>query len=164
MYIHNHECHFPSQIHVPTVDASDLSSSTTIPLASVPVSHGPIEFLHVLINELHAQFLHLQDLISNFKLPPSSIPIPSTMLQQLIMQCLNSKIRPRLSFQPIVPNDAQWKIASIIHTQCHFPFHFSSRLLTNLGFNFPSVGFMNAQLAAIGVLRDLNHHLSSVII
>lgn len=166
MYIHNHEHLFPSQILVPTLDASDLSPSTTIPLAYVPVSHGPIEFLQVSINEPKTQFLHLQDLISNFKLPPSSIPIPFTVLQQLIMQRLISKIRPCLSFQTIAPKDVQaldWKIASIVHTQCHFPFHFSSCLLStplaNLGFDFLSVEFLNAQLAATGVLRDLNHHL-----
>lgn len=82
------------------------------------------------------------------------------------MQCLISKIRPCLSFQTIAPKDAQaldQKIASIVHTQCHFPFHFSSRLLStplaNLGFDFLSVEFLNAQLAATGILRDLNHHL-----
>lgn len=81
MYIHNNIGHFPPQIHVPTVDASDLSSTTTVPVASVPVSFGPIEFLRVLINEPHAQFLHIQDLISNFEtslLHSNSIHRPPT--------------------------------------------------------------------------------------
>lgn len=92
--------------------------------------------------------------------------LPFTLLRRLIIQCLVSKIRSRLAFQPLLRSYADSLVRSIahkIHTYLRFPFPFNSQLLSMPfhlhGFDFPSISRLNDSAAVLGLLRDLNHHL-----
>ncbi len=134
---------------------------------SVSTSH--IEFLRLSINDPSAQYHKLKSLISSFDFPSLlNIRLPLPALRRVLSQCLVSKIRPHLAYQPISETDAihlDHLIAAKVHEYFSFPFYFNSGLLSlplSLhGFNFPSVSHLNRVAAMNGLLRDLNHHIGT---
>ncbi|KAK0229128.1 hypothetical protein EDD85DRAFT_741369, partial [Armillaria nabsnona] len=134
---------------------------------SVSTSH--IEFLRLSINDPSAQYHKLKSLISSFDFPSLlNIRLPLPALRRVLSQCLVSKIRPHLAYQPISETDAMHLdhlIAAKVHEYFSFPFCFNSGLLSlplSLhGFDFPSVSHLNRVAAVNGLLRDLNHHIGT---
>ena len=161
-----HQVHDPpASFQMPSVDPSDLSSSATT-WQSVKVVTDHVEFLRTQVNAPHRQFLILDNLITDFRLPDFRTHLPLPMLRKLFSQLLVSRIRPRLAYQPLTPADAlllDFRIAHRVHEYLGFPFHFNTRLLTLPltfgGFDFPSILRLNAAAAVSGLARDLNHFL-----
>ncbi|KAI0039607.1 hypothetical protein FA95DRAFT_1503928, partial [Auriscalpium vulgare] len=154
----------PASVDVPSVDPTNPRASTVVP-QSVRVVHDHMEFLRVPTNDPHRQFQHLRDLIMNFQFPVLARPLPFTLLRRLVTQRLISSVRPRLSFQPLLPKDADaldQLLASRIHEYLRFPFRFHSKLLSLplsfYGLDFPSIARLNDSAAVVGLQRDLNHH------
>ncbi|KAG2101811.1 uncharacterized protein F5147DRAFT_526232, partial [Suillus discolor] len=133
---------------------------------SVRVITSHIEFLCVSVNDPLTQFAKIRDIIVSFSFPRMHCQLPLTALRRIISQCLVSRIRPLLAFQPVTRMQAQQldhMIARHVHDYYHFPFHFNSTLLslpTDLfGMGFASISCLNDTLALQGMLRDLNHHI-----
>ncbi|KAK0439458.1 uncharacterized protein EV420DRAFT_1316137 [Desarmillaria tabescens] len=134
---------------------------------SVSTSH--IEFLRLSINDPSAQYHKLKGLISSFDFPSlQNIRLPLPALRRVLSQCLVSKLRPHLAYQPITETDAvhlDHLITAKVHEYFSFPFHFNSTLLSlplSLhGFDFPSISRLNRVAAVNGLLRDLNHHIGT---
>ncbi|KAF5382556.1 hypothetical protein D9615_002847 [Tricholomella constricta] len=152
-------------ISIPSVDFANPSSPTTL-LHEVRVVTSHTVFLRVPIDQPDVHFQHIHDLISDFNFPLLNRRLPLTALRRLISQCLISKIRPLIAFQPLPPDLAtklDHLIAQKVHEYLGFPFRFNSLFLfTPLslrGFDFPSVVLLNSALATAGIQRDLNHHL-----
>ena len=152
---------------MPSVDYTNPQAEVTF-WHQVPIIQDHITFLHVPINQPHKQFLFLHDIISNFKFPLLSSPIPLTLLQRIISQLLISKIWPHLALQPITSANAATldkMLATKIHIHLGFPFHFNTTLLTTplelRGPGFPSISHLNSSLAVSGLQQDLTHHISS---
>ncbi|KAJ8089853.1 hypothetical protein PM082_018430 [Marasmius tenuissimus] len=165
LYVLNTPCTTP-KVRLPTVDPSHPFNDSIVPMADVVVVRDQLEFLRTEINNPSKQYLSLRDLITDFQFPVLSSRLPFTALRRIISQCLISKIRPRLSFQPIKPADAETldkMIATKVHSYLGFPFSPSSRLmylpLNSGGFDFPSVAHLNIEATICGLLRDLNHHI-----
>ncbi|PBK65559.1 hypothetical protein ARMSODRAFT_851529, partial [Armillaria solidipes] len=133
------------------------------------VSTSHVEFLRLSINDPSAQYQKLKGLISSFDFPSlQNIRLPLPALRRVLSQCLVSKLRPHLAYQPISDTDAvhlDHLIAAKVHEYFSFPFHFNSSLLSlplSLhGFDFPSVSHLNRVAAVNGLLRDLNHHIGT---
>ncbi|KAF5367841.1 hypothetical protein D9615_010570 [Tricholomella constricta] len=152
-------------ISIPSVDFANPSSPSTL-YNDVRVTTSHTVFLRVPIDKPELHFQHLLDIVSDFNFPLLHRRLPLTALRRLISQCLISKIRPLLAFQPLTEELARkldLAIAHKVHEYLGFPFQFNSLLLfTPLslrGFDFPSVVLLNSALAASGVQRDLNHHI-----
>ncbi|GBE81774.1 hypothetical protein SCP_0401470 [Sparassis crispa] len=129
----------------------------------VVTSH--IDFLRVCVNDPQHQYEKIRDIILTFDLPNLFLRLPLTALRRIFSQCLLSRIRPHLAFQPISRRHAaqlDHLLASCIHHYFSFPFRFNSQLLTipirHHGFDFPSIARLNDCAAVTGLLRDLNHH------
>ncbi|GJE97002.1 hypothetical protein PsYK624_132120 [Phanerochaete sordida] len=155
----------PSHVLVPSVDPADPSSSS-IPMHPVAFTTRHCEFQRVMVNDQDAQFLRLRDLIQSFELPTTFTRLPITALRRIFAQCLVSRIRPALAYQPIRRTDAaslDRALATRVHEYFSFPFHFNSVLLSlplrNFGLDFPSISRLNDSAAVTGMLRDLNHHV-----
>ncbi|KAF5376641.1 hypothetical protein D9615_007876 [Tricholomella constricta] len=154
-------------IPIPSVDPANPSSPRTS-YNDVRVVTSHTVFLRVPVDQPDIQFQRLHDLISDFDFPPLHRRLPLTALRRLITQCLISKIRPLLAFQPLTPELAQkldHLIALKVHDYLGFPFKFNTLLLSTpislRGFGFPSVAVLNNALAVTGLQRDLNHHIPS---
>ncbi|KAF5368760.1 hypothetical protein D9615_010404 [Tricholomella constricta] len=153
-------------ISIPSVDFANPSSPTTF-MNDVRVVTSHTVFLRMPIDRPDLHFQHIHDLISDFTFPLLYRRLPLTALRRLIAQCLISKVRPLLAFQPL-PADLAGRldrlIAHKVHEYLGFPFQFNSLFLfTPLslrGFDFPSIVLLNSALAAAGLQRDLNHHIS----
>jgi len=152
---------------MPSVNYTNPQSEVTF-RHHVPVVRDHITFLRVPINQPQKQFLFLCDIITNFKFPLLSSPLPLTLLHRIITQIVISKIRPHLALQPISNTNAtalDRMLATKIHAYLGFPFHFNTTLLTlpiHLhGFGFPSISHLNSSLALSGLQRDLTHHIPS---
>ncbi|TFY51956.1 hypothetical protein EVJ58_g10282 [Rhodofomes roseus] len=155
----------PSTIQVPSVDVSNPDSDT-VNWHSVDVVTTHLEFLRIRVNDPVAQFNRVRDIITSFQFPILHTRLPLTALRRIYIQCLISRIRPLLSFQPLSPSQSaslDALLASTVHEYFSFPFRFNTNLLTlpvHLhGFDFPSINRLNAGLAVAGLMRDLNHHL-----
>jgi len=152
---------------MPSTDYSNPQSEVTF-WHRIPIIQDHITFLRVPINQPQKQFHFIRDIISNFKFPLLSSPLPLTLLHRIISQTIIAKIRPHLALQPITaPNAASLDkmLASKIHSYLGFPFHFNTTLLTLplelRGFGFPSISRLNSSLAVSGLQRDLSHHIPS---
>ncbi|KAG0692478.1 hypothetical protein DFH29DRAFT_860829 [Suillus ampliporus] len=135
-------------------------------MREVRVIPSHVEFLRVSVNDPLAQFAKIRDIIVSFAFPRLHCRLPLTVLHRVISQCLVSRIRPLLAFQPVTRTQAQQldhMIARHVHDYYRFPFHFNSTLLslpTDLfGMGFPSISRLNDTLALQGMLCDLNHHI-----
>ncbi|KAF5333796.1 hypothetical protein D9758_015263 [Tetrapyrgos nigripes] len=166
MYFLNVIGPIPQTITMPTVSPENPFDECLVPLATVPVSSDCIHFLRTDVDRPKAQYFFLRDLIIDFQLPLLSKQLPLTAIRCILSQCLISKIRPRLSYQPISHADAvhlDVLIASKVHHYFGYPFHPSSTLLSlpvsHFGFDFPSIAELNLDSAVRGLLRDLNHHV-----
>ncbi|KAF5370395.1 hypothetical protein D9758_006983 [Tetrapyrgos nigripes] len=166
MYFLNVIGPIPQTITMPTVSPENPFDECLVPLATVPVSSDCIHFLRTDVDRPKAQYFFLRDLIIDFQLPLLSKRLPLTAIRRILSQCLISKIRPRLSYQPISHADAvhlDVLIASKVHHYFGYPFHPSSTLLSlpvsHFGFDFPSIAELNLDSAVRGLLRDLNHHV-----
>ncbi|KAG2118985.1 uncharacterized protein F5147DRAFT_767731 [Suillus discolor] len=155
----------PDSHSLPSVSPTNPTSQTVC-RHSVRVIHSHIEFLRVRINDPNTQFTKIRDIIVSFALPHLPCQLPLTVLRRIISQCLISRVRPLLAFQPITRTQAvelDHLLARHIHEYYHFPFHFNSALLTlpveSFGFGFPSISRLNSTLALQGMLRDLSHHI-----
>ena len=128
--------------------------------------HG--EFLRTRINDPEARFQQIRALILNFSFPVLHTRLPFTAVRCIMSQCLISRIRPYLSYQPITRSRAaelDRLLALRVHNYFRFPFRFNSALLflpiSHLGFGFPSVTHLNDTAAVPGLLRDVNHHIDT---
>ena len=155
----------PPTLQMPSVDPEEMLSDT-VPMQDVVVVSNHMEFLRVAINDPHQQFLRLRDIVDSFEFPNLYHRLPFTLLRRLIIQCLVSKIRPHLAYQPLLRADARsldMAIARKIHNYLRFPFPFNSTLLSMPfdlhGFQFPSISHLNDCAAVVRLLHDLNHHL-----
>ncbi|KAK0442581.1 hypothetical protein EV421DRAFT_1949429 [Armillaria borealis] len=156
----------PSQLQITSVDPIQPHIQVQHDL-NVSLSH--IEFLRVSINNPDAQFQKLKTLVSSFVFPSlQNIRLPLPALRRVLSQCLTSKLRPHLAYQPIADSDAlhlDHLIAAKVHEYFSFPFIFNSNLLSLplslFGFDFPSVSRLNRVAAVNGFLRDLNHHIGT---
>jgi hypothetical protein len=79
--------HPPSVASMPSVDPDDMLSDCVI-------------MRDVAVVTDHMEFLHIRDIIDSFEFPVLLHRLPFTLLRHLIIQCLVSKIRPHLAFQP----------------------------------------------------------------
>ena len=156
----------PAVASLPSIDPDDPASNHVV-MQQVAVVTDHMEFLRVPTNDPARHFQRVRDIVDSFEFPILYRPLPFTLLRRLIIQRLVSKIRPLLAFQPLFRSDAaalDHTIANKVHAYLHFPFTFNSQLLTlpfNLhGFDFPSISRLNDSAAVIGIIRDLNHHLS----
>ncbi|KAI1797249.1 hypothetical protein LXA43DRAFT_877648 [Ganoderma leucocontextum] len=152
-------------IAMPSVNPADPDSLELV-YHPVPVSTSHCEFLRVQINDPEAQYLKLRHMILDFRFPHLHTRLPFTALRRILSQCLISRIRPALSYQPIARScaaDLDRLLAHQVHDYLGFPFHFNSSLLflplEFHGFAFPSVSHLNDVAAVSGLLRDLNHHV-----
>jgi len=117
---------------MPSIPYSNPQSQETIN-NEIPVITDFTTFLCIPINRPDLQYSHIHDLISNFHFPSLSRRLPLTALRRIITQCLISKIRPHLAFQPISPSDAlslDHLVATKVHEYLGFPFRFNTHLLT----------------------------------
>ncbi|KAI0072126.1 hypothetical protein K474DRAFT_1605738 [Panus rudis PR-1116 ss-1] len=160
-----HDTDVPNSIPMPTVDLTRPGDSTLI-RKNVAVLRDQCDFLRVRVNDTNAQYRKIRDLILNFSLPHLHTRLPLTALWRIFSQCLASRIRPYLSFQPVSRQHAVLLdnlLAQRVHEYFSFPFRFNSSLLmlplNSLGFDFPSFSRMNDAAAVSGLLRDLNHHV-----
>lgn len=85
------------------------------------------------------------------------------MLQNIVSRC-----RALLSLQPLKQSDAEALDRLTIrkvHDALGFPFQSSTSIATlpvlYHGFDFPSIARINAGISVNGIIRDLNHHISS---
>ncbi|KAL6299517.1 hypothetical protein BKA93DRAFT_922371, partial [Sparassis latifolia] len=139
--------------------------SDTVIWHDVRVVTTHIEFLRVRVNDPNHQYEKLRDINLSFDLPNLSLRLPLTVLRRIFTQCLISRIRPHLAFQPVTHQQAvelEHLITLRVHQYFSFPFRFNSQLLTlplrHYGFDFPSLSCLNDSAAVTGLLRDLNHH------
>jgi len=153
----------PPSFQMPSIDSNDLSSPA-VTWQSVKVVTDHLEFLRTKVNAPHQQFLILDNLINDFRLPDFRSRLPLPLLRKIFSQLLISRIRPRLAYQPLTLADAlllDLHLARRLHEYLGFPFHFNTRLLTLpltlFGFDFPSISRMNGAAAVSGLSRDLNH-------
>ncbi|KAI1794878.1 hypothetical protein LXA43DRAFT_940085 [Ganoderma leucocontextum] len=155
----------PSSLPMPSVDPLDPDSNVLVH-HSVSVTTTHCEFLRVQINDPVVQFEKIRALIMDFSFPSLHTRLPFTAIRRIISQCLISRIRPYLSYQPISRAHAaelDRLLALRVHEYFRFPFCFNSSLLflplSHLGFGFPSITRLNDAAAVSGLLRDLNHHV-----
>ncbi|KAK0436640.1 uncharacterized protein EV420DRAFT_1672166 [Desarmillaria tabescens] len=154
----------PSQLQVTSIDPMQPHIQVQHNLA---VSTSHIELLHVSINNPDVQFQKLKTLVLSFVFPSlQNIRLPLPALRWVLSQCLISKLRSHLAYQPIAEADAlhlDHLIAAKVHEYFSFPFIFNSNLLSLplslFGFDFPSVSHLNCVTAVNGLLCDLNHHI-----
>ncbi|KAF5377888.1 hypothetical protein D9615_006803 [Tricholomella constricta] len=160
---------FPSAssttISIPSVDYQDPSSPVTFH-NDVDVVTSHTVFLRVPIDQPEIHYAHIADLIENFDFPVLHKRLPLTALRRIISQCLLSKIRPLLTFQPIsrpLAHRLDQLIALKVHKYLGFPFIFKSDILSlptaHRGFAFPCFSTLNDAVAVSGLHRDLNHHI-----
>ncbi|KAH6902105.1 hypothetical protein BKA70DRAFT_1113294 [Coprinopsis sp. MPI-PUGE-AT-0042] len=152
-----------TSLPIPSVDPANPGAQTPV-THNVPVERDHTTFLRVPINRPDLQASHIRDLIENFSFPPTYSPLPITALRRIISQSLISKIRPLLSFQPLLRTDAECLdhlLASKVHSYLHMPFRFKTDVLTaplsSWGLDFPSISRLNDTTIVQGFLRDLNH-------
>ncbi|KAG2095674.1 uncharacterized protein F5147DRAFT_747684 [Suillus discolor] len=143
----------PMSLSLPSVWPAD-PTSPTVCMRSVRVITSHVEFLRVSVNDPLTQFAKIRDIIVSFSFPRMHCQLPLTALRRIISQCLVSRIRPLLAFQPVTRIQAQQldhMIARHVHDYYRFPFHFNSTLLslpTDLfGMGFPSISRLNDTLA-----------------
>nr|VWO99263.1 MRP-like transporter [Ganoderma boninense] len=155
----------PASLLMPSVNLQDPDSPQSV-LHSVPVTDTHCEFLRVQTNDPEAQYLRIRALISDFTFPSLHTRLSFTAVRRILIQCLVSRIRPYLSYQPVTrahANDLDRLLATRIHEYFRFPFRFHSALLflplSQLGFDFPSISHLNDVAAVAGLVRDLNHHV-----
>ncbi|KAI1787599.1 hypothetical protein LXA43DRAFT_861242, partial [Ganoderma leucocontextum] len=110
----------------------------------------------------------IRQLIIDFHFPNLYTRLPLTALRRIVSQCLISRIRSYLAYQPIArahADELDRLLATRIHDYLRFPFRFNSSLLylplSSFGFAFPSVARLNDAAALFGLIRDLNHHVPS---
>ncbi|GBE80306.1 hypothetical protein SCP_0300210 [Sparassis crispa] len=156
----------PPLMRMPSISPDDPASSTLI-WHDVQVTTSHIEFLRVSINNPQHQFEKLRDIILSFDLPNLSLRLPLTVLRRIFAQCLISRLRPHLAFQPISRSHAMeldHLLALRVHQYFSFPFRFNAILLSLpiqhyvYGFDFPSINRLNDCAVVSGLWRDLNHH------
>ncbi|KAK6968924.1 hypothetical protein R3P38DRAFT_3508508 [Favolaschia claudopus] len=114
-----------------------------------------------------SQFHKLREMITSFEFPSLRTRLPLTAARRVVTQQLMSRLRPHLSFQPLLPKHAEQLDAllrSKIHELFSLPFPFNPSLLSlplrSLGFDFPSIYVANGIAAIQGLMRDLNHHIT----
>lgn len=155
----------PPRLLMPSIDLAD-------PLAQAPVDRTVhvvtqhCDFLRVMVNDPDMQFDKIRMLITTFELPNLHTRLPLTAVRRILIQCLVSRIRPYLSYQPVTRPQAELLdhlLAQRVHEYFGFPFRFNSKLLSLplslLGFDFPCISRLNDASAIQGLLRDLNHHV-----
>ncbi|KAL7413837.1 hypothetical protein BDY24DRAFT_325877, partial [Mrakia frigida] len=126
-----------------------------------------IDILRCRVNSPSKRFEEAKDIINKFYLPhPFSKRLPLSAIFRTLDQLLFPKLRSRLQYQPISPDQAKYLDAMIstkIQTFLHAPFSLAYGVLslpTDLrGFGVPSLWRINGEVALRGVQRDLNHHL-----
>jgi hypothetical protein len=91
---------------MPSVDPDNMLSDQIV-MRDVSVVGDHMEFLRVATNDPHRQFLRIRDIVDSFQFPVLHCRLPFTLLRQLVIQRLVSKIRPRLAFQPLLRSDAE---------------------------------------------------------
>ncbi len=96
----------PQMVTMPTVDPAHPDSNT--------ISHQPVavatewfDFLRVHINNPDAQYDKIRHLIADFTFPHLPTRLPLTALRRILSQCLVSRIRPYLAYQPIARDKAE---------------------------------------------------------
>ncbi|TFK86683.1 hypothetical protein K466DRAFT_523778, partial [Polyporus arcularius HHB13444] len=151
---------------MPSVDPANPDSDDLVTHHPVALATDYFDFLRVQINDPNAQYHKIRQLIVDFAFPNLPTRLPLTALRRILTQCLISRIRPYLSYQPITRDAADELdrlIAHRVHEYLGFPFHFNTYLLfapfTHLGFDFPSIARLNDTAAVQGLLRDLDHHV-----
>ncbi|OSD05171.1 hypothetical protein PYCCODRAFT_1362579, partial [Trametes coccinea BRFM310] len=157
----------PVNITMPSVDQADPDSPAIIS-HPVPVTTTFFDFLRVMINDPQTQADKIRRLIEDFTFPNLQTRLPITALRRILSQCLISRIRPYLSYQPIprpVADELDRLLARRVHEYLGFPFQFNHHLLfaplPDFGFDFPSIARINDSAAIQGLIRDLNHHVST---
>ena len=157
----------PDTLPMPSVDPADPDSPQVI-YHPVAVTADHCEFLRVRTNDPETQFQKIRAIIASFSFPVLHTRLPFTAVRRIIVQCLVSQIRPYLSYQPISrahAGELDHLLASRIHRHFRFPFQFNSSLLflpvSQFGFGFPSITSLNDNAAVSGLVRDLNHHVST---
>ncbi|KAL7277685.1 hypothetical protein ACG7TL_008617 [Trametes sanguinea] len=157
----------PANITMPSVDQADPDSPAIIS-HPVPVTTTFFDFLRVMINDPQTQADKIRRLIEDFIFPNLQTRLPITALRRILSQCLISRIRPYLSYQPIpcpVADELDRLLARRVHEYLGFPFQFNHHLLfaplPDFGFDFPSIARINDSAAIQGLIRDLNHHVST---
>ena len=158
----------PDTVSLPSISVEHGVSPLTISYHDVPLIPDELEFLRVKIDNPTYRFRELHDFIEAFTFPKFLGPTPITLLRKITMQCIASRARALLTFQPITDTDAlklDRLIASKVHATSGFPWIFNTEIATlpvSLhGFDFPSIRRINASIAVDGLTRDLNHHISS---
>ncbi|KAI1797959.1 hypothetical protein LXA43DRAFT_876219 [Ganoderma leucocontextum] len=157
----------PQTVSMPSVDPCNPDAPTPV-FHHVQVSSSHCDFLRIQINDPHAQYLKIRQLIIDFQFPNLYTRLPLTALHRIVSQCLISRIRSYLAYQPIArahADELDHLLATRIHDYLRFPFRFNSSLLylplSSFGFTFPSVARLNDAAALSGLIRDLNHHIPS---
>nr|VWP02165.1 Trihydroxynaphthalene reductase (EC (T3HN reductase) [Ganoderma boninense] len=157
----------PLTLPMPSVEPNDPDSGHLI-YHSIAVTASHCEFLRVQINDPQTQYQKIRAIITNFSFPVMHTRLPFTAVRRIISQCLISRIRPYLSYQPVTraqATDLDHLLAATVHHYFKFPFRFNSSLLflpiTHFGFDFPSIVQLNDIAAISGLVRDLNHHVST---
>ena len=155
----------PAVLPMPSVDPCNPDSPNPV-FHTVSVTDSHCEFLRVQINDPGSQFQHIRALIADFCFPTLHTRLPFTAIRRILLQCLISRIRPYLSYQPVTrarAADLDRMLAARVHDYFHFPFRFNSALLflpvSQFGFGFPSISQLNDAAAVSGLVRDLNHHI-----
>ncbi|KAF9027240.1 hypothetical protein BDZ89DRAFT_952296, partial [Hymenopellis radicata] len=155
----------PPKLRVNSVDAVD--QSVLVPREVAVVSDN-VELLRVTVNDPVTQAQALEQIIVTTEFPPLRRRMPLTLIRRVVSQCIISRLRPKLAFQPISDHDAtrlDRLLARRIHEHLRGVFPFNSALLSLpldlWGFDWPSVARLNRTVAVTGMLRDLNHHLPS---
>ncbi|KAF8995602.1 hypothetical protein BDZ89DRAFT_1029558 [Hymenopellis radicata] len=155
----------PSHLQVNSVDSVD--QSILVP-KQVSVIRSHVELLRVAVNDPVKQAQLLEQIILTTDLPPLRRRMPMTLIRRVISQCVISRVRPKLAFQPISDQDAtrlDHILAKRLHEHLHGVFPFNSSLLSlplhMWGFEWPSIARLNRTVAVTGMLRDLNHHIAS---
>ncbi|KAI0361274.1 hypothetical protein OH77DRAFT_1391885 [Trametes cingulata] len=154
-------------VPIPSVDPSD-PDSPNLTNNPVPITTDFFDFLRVQVNDPDTQYDKIRQIISNFSFPHLPTRLPLTALRRVLTSCLISRIRPYLSYQPLARSSAlclDHLLAHHVHDYLGFPFRFNSQLLfaplSDLGFDFRSLVHLNDTAALQGLLRDLNHHVST---
>ncbi|KAJ7809379.1 hypothetical protein B0H14DRAFT_2288600, partial [Mycena olivaceomarginata] len=112
-------------------------------------------------------FHKLREIILSFDFPPLRSRLPLIAVRRITIQQLMSRLRPHLSFQPLLSDHARQLDALLralkIHEYFSLPFPFNPSLISlplrSFGFDFPSISVANGAAAVQGLMRDLNHRV-----
>ena len=100
LYVYNTTPPSSLDAHMPSVDYSNPQFDS-LTWHEIPIITTHTTFLRVPINKPDLQFSLLCDLILNFSFLTSTHCLPLTVLRQIVVQHLISKICPHLALQPI---------------------------------------------------------------